>query len=490
MIFICAQPDEPYFLWQIEILIDNLSNLKVDKLNIHIVFSYDKDEGVSNNLMSLSKNKSHLANFFWYPDERENQIYISSIRPHILGKHFESNPWLEKEVLFYHDSDIVFTTGLPPSLREMATDDIIYVSDARAYLNASYIDSTGKTVLKSMCQALGFSEKMIRENENNSGGAQYILKGINSSFWKKVEEDSSILYEHLIKNQDKNIELFLLEYPETKIPLVVNSWCADMWALLWNLFEKSKVRIHKELNFCWANDDNRKWNENYIFHNAGISYLEENKFFYKSKFKLYSPFCSDFSLIYKDSCSRKYVDLFREEDNFYLENMFVFIFGDVKYKDTIKAYLEKYTRIEPIWLEEGETIDFELIDKLKHENILFYNTRYLVDKSKLVAMQNAKKYEAFSCVGYDLDKISPASQNLFFNDYDFQFLSKYAIIKEISFMVKYSSMMISKIGLLKILENQKIPVSESLIRLIGYRILEIGKMVNLTNNVKICYDAI
>ena len=50
------------------------------------------------------------------------------------------------------------------------------------------------------------------------------------------------------------------------------SWCADMWAVLWNLWLKEKdVLVVPELTFAWATDSIEKLKEVTIYHNAGIS---------------------------------------------------------------------------------------------------------------------------------------------------------------------------------------------------------------------------
>jgi hypothetical protein len=40
------------------------------------------------------------SGFFFYPDTRNNPPYISSVRPHVLKKHFAARPELKDEALF------------------------------------------------------------------------------------------------------------------------------------------------------------------------------------------------------------------------------------------------------------------------------------------------------------------------------------------------------------------------------------------------------
>lgn len=75
--------------------------------------------------------------FFYICRYQNKKVYPSSIRPHIIAKHFKTYPFLEKEVLFYHDSDIIFRTL--PNWEELINDDIWYCSDTRSYLDSNYI---------------------------------------------------------------------------------------------------------------------------------------------------------------------------------------------------------------------------------------------------------------------------------------------------------------------------------------------------------------
>ena len=52
-------------------------------------------------------------------------------------------------------------------------------------------------------------------------------------------------------------------------------WCADMWAVLWNLWKEGyETKIPKELNFTWATMSSTMWEINSIYHNAGV--IEES----------------------------------------------------------------------------------------------------------------------------------------------------------------------------------------------------------------------
>jgi hypothetical protein len=50
------------------------------------------------------------------------------------------------------------------------------------------------------------------------------------------------------------------------------SWCADMWAVLWNIWKiNGETKNIPELEFSWSSDQNDKLQRTGILHNAGIT---------------------------------------------------------------------------------------------------------------------------------------------------------------------------------------------------------------------------
>ena len=65
------------------------------------------------------------------------------------------------------------------------------------------------------------------------------------------------------------------------------SWCADMWAVLWNLWVREKeVKVIPEMGFSWGPDPITKLETHPIYHNAGIVGTEQGGYpcFYKGKY--------------------------------------------------------------------------------------------------------------------------------------------------------------------------------------------------------------
>lgn len=295
MIYICAQPATLYYAWQIDVLLHSFCNVGIELKNVHIV------NAIHNNIdpyFDKLKEKYPDVLFCFYEDTRHDKGYISSIRPHILKKHFEAYPELCNQNIFYHDSDIVFTK--PLDINKYLNDNIYYLSNTISYIGYEYILSKGEDILKTMLDIVGIDENTVKQNQNNSGGAQYLLKNIDKYFWYDVENDSTRLFKEITelsrikKEADPN-------YHEIQI------WCADMWAVLWNLWKRNKqTEIVEELNFSWSVTNINEWHRSAIYHNAGVV-NSSSGMFYKGEYINKLP---DLNLnIENNRCSYNYYKL-------------------------------------------------------------------------------------------------------------------------------------------------------------------------------------
>lgn len=107
MIFLSAQPDDFYFLWQLQLQLYNFNCLGIRPENIHVLIGYHPDRGLSREFSDFIDH-CRKASFFTYPDNRPSKTYLPSIRPHIIAQHFDKHPRLQKETIFYHDSDVKY----------------------------------------------------------------------------------------------------------------------------------------------------------------------------------------------------------------------------------------------------------------------------------------------------------------------------------------------------------------------------------------------
>lgn len=263
----------PRFIWEVDVFCDNVCSYYE---NIHILI-FHRETILEQWSLLIAKHPS--VHFHFYEDVDGISIVSRNIgytplhRPYMLKRHWERFPELEKETIFYCDADILFLKKLDfiPFLQ----DNICYLSDTHTYLDTNYIENKRKDVIhskikeydkldvtNSLAKISGINREICELNNPNTGGAQYLLKNISSSFWNKVMERSiqiklylgSIINKEFFPSEEQGIQ----------------SWCADMWAVLHTLWEEGKqTRCPKEFNFAWSTD---VINDNvYILHNAGVT---------------------------------------------------------------------------------------------------------------------------------------------------------------------------------------------------------------------------
>jgi hypothetical protein len=290
MKFICVQPAIDYYTWQVEVMINNFIKNGINPNDIEIVSSYYGS--ISDKWRSLA-NRYNTVRFFFYTDTRIKYNYISSIRPHLLHKHWLKFPELEKETIFYHDCDIILSK--PVNFTNLLNDDVCYVSDTVSYIGAKYIRSKGEHLLDIMTDVVGINKQFVIDNEKDSGGAQYLLKNIPAEFWNKVYWDAENMYKPIVK----------LQNGDHSNPFQI--WCADMWSVLWNLWLIDKeVRVTDDMSFSWATSGIHDWDKHPIYHNAGAT-GENKEIFYKGMYQAQTPYnikLEDFS---DKFCSFNYV---------------------------------------------------------------------------------------------------------------------------------------------------------------------------------------
>jgi len=374
MIFISAQPDVTYFHWQVELYMYQFAKHGIID-RCYAIFGYSGD-GPSEYAKELSKR----YNIFFYKDTRDTNIphyYIPSIRPHILKQFFKEFPHLGKCV-FYHDSDILLPTL--PKFELLVNDKYGYLSDTSSYINYTYIKTCANRykevyanlpdndILNKMCECMSISEELIKGNDSNSGGAQYLLKGINAEYWNAVEVGVNKLYSMLIQYEH--------QYP---IHHHIQSWTADMWVVLWEYWKLGKsTRIHNELRFSWATDSIQQYALNPIFHLAGITEVDSSTMFYKGRYKdsnLFEEYRlnrSIFNHVSPDSATFEYVKVVKEYVN------------SDEYHNIKSFILLTKLDVGGLYKEDYNTIHFNKAVWRSNSHVVFFNnTRWiLIENSK------------------------------------------------------------------------------------------------------------
>ncbi|HVI49409.1 MAG TPA: galactosyltransferase-related protein [Chitinophaga sp.] len=303
LIYLSAQPDDYYFLWQLELQLHNFNKLEIPRENIHVLIGYNPEKGISREFEDFVA-INDCATFFTYPDNRKDKTYIPSIRPHIIRQHFLAVEGLSSVPLFYLDSDVLFREKIP--LGTLLQDDTWYLSDTRNYLDSAYVISkAGRAIFEGMCRIAGVDPGRVIAQDKQAGGAQYILKNTSADFWGKVERDSESIYRLLNEYNASQSEAY---YLETGNPMSqyqgIQAWCADMWAILYNGIARNvDVKIHPLLDFCWPYDSIDRWEQHYILHYAGVTDTDNSTLFCKTKYIHYPPYYDDFRHIDSNSCS-------------------------------------------------------------------------------------------------------------------------------------------------------------------------------------------
>lgn len=307
--FVCAQPAIKYYSWQLETMLNNFIEMGINLNQVDIV-CWKQTEEVPEEYSKLAN--GYPARFFFYDDTRETRHYISSIRPNILKQHFTKYPELENEAIFYHDCDIVFTK--PINWEQYLQDNKWYGSDCRWYIGHDYIISKGEDILNKMCEIVDIDKQLVKDNELNAIGAQYLMKGINAQFWANVEKDCERLFKEITDLNNEKIELdrHTMSEGEARQPYhPLQIWCSDMWAVLWNGWKLGYESIcHPDLEFAWATSTEAEWDKLNIFHNAGVTDAESG-LFYKAIYMNELPYNK--SLEIKDgTASKKYYEIIQK----------------------------------------------------------------------------------------------------------------------------------------------------------------------------------
>ena len=90
ILFVTAQPDVPYFIWQIKLYVHNFIEKGIDPNQIHVVFSIvHRNETPSEESLKL---KDFGINVHHFSDFRRKKHYIPSIKPFLIASWLKTNP--------------------------------------------------------------------------------------------------------------------------------------------------------------------------------------------------------------------------------------------------------------------------------------------------------------------------------------------------------------------------------------------------------------
>lgn len=285
-IIVCVE-DLPRFVDEVTIQLYNFEKYDLSKDCRIIVFLPSYKPQFSVEWKKVEKIFPNTK-FFYYSDKTSkitdlvvDYNYIPIHRLFSLEKHFKDFPELSKDTTLYLDSDVIFTQShnIP---QECINDEINYLSDTHTYLNEKYFSGKIKDVLPERLEEFekldvvdriasfaGITKDILRENNNSTGGAQYLLKNLNSRFFSECIDICLLFRQYL---QAINQRFFKGETPSERESNGYQSWVADMAAIQWNLWRhKLPSETPKWMDFAWATDKVEKLQDVFMLHNAGVS---------------------------------------------------------------------------------------------------------------------------------------------------------------------------------------------------------------------------
>lgn len=315
VVYLTICPDDVYYTWQVNLWLESLKDLGLSHKAVVLVFTPNYRE--FNSKWHQVQDLYPEASFRYYRDEDNVSsllgIYIPVLRPYTMWRFLKDNPAYSDKAIFYCDSDILFTKDF--SIEKYVDDDVHYLSDTNSYINASYFDSKindvlpdkleeykTRDILAEVSSIVGIDRAICEANNLHSGGAQYLLKRTDSAFWAKVMNDCILIRTYL-----QNVNRYFFESENKGF----QSWCSDMWAVLWNLWLRDhKTLVVPEMAFAWSTDPIGKLDTCTILHNAGIVSEFGNGYpaFYKGKYHLGSNPMEDghLEVVLNNTESQKY----------------------------------------------------------------------------------------------------------------------------------------------------------------------------------------
>lgn len=295
MLFVTTQPDSDYYIWQVQVQLNNFKKFGCEDKCV-IIFGYNSKLGINPRVRDIEKITRSIV--LCYPDNRDlsMKLYSPSLRPHLLKQLFQKNPEvLVNKNYLYLDCDIIFTEY--PNFSELNRERVVHISDTTSQISFDSIKEKDSYLFNQMCRSVGINEYVVDKNKATGGGIVFLFKKshyFNYEFWEKVEKDSNTLYKMMLVSTEnfRSVEMVT----------------ANKWSLLWNLWLIGyDTKISKELAVSWATNPIEDWNLHNLYNNAGVCEKDRFFLFYKTDFIEKCPFTSDLSYVSNKYCSYNYV---------------------------------------------------------------------------------------------------------------------------------------------------------------------------------------
>lgn len=280
-------------IWQLRVL---LESFKEHNFNypVHILVYMEPNQKFSHEWHQLDDYNCQIFQY-GYTDQlvQDIQSYTNIHRVASLIEHYRRYPELEKEAIFYLDSDIMLTR--PLEIEDLLQDDICYGSDINHYSNYTYYFETKQGQVKQellqtymeqdpigdMIKECGLEPEVMKKYNLDTAGVHYLLKGFTKESWERIYKNTLYIHRQL----DQINQTFIIgETYQEKDDKGFQKYCADILATHIEIWSSGKdTQIHKELNFIWPGQPIEEYQKYPWFHNAGVG-PHEKDFFYKGKY--------------------------------------------------------------------------------------------------------------------------------------------------------------------------------------------------------------
>ncbi len=286
--FITAQPDERIFAAEVETQIVQLREWGLeDRMNVLVYWwPTAEKQSINPDWICLRMRYPQVKFRFYKEDPRsvvaqQRVIYSSIIRPYCLQKYWEERPELATIPMFYMDSDVIFERR--PDIEAMEMGNTCFVTNTVGYLGVDYMrkKATEEGVglqpdhfIDIAAEVVGIKKEIILAQDNDCGGAQYVLKGVTAAFWEKMGKDTmTIKNSFAFQNQQYFQERGRVRGKSAE-HAGIQSWCADMWSLLYNMYYFGlPVKAPTFMKSIWTENEIARLETDFkgavIIHNAG-----------------------------------------------------------------------------------------------------------------------------------------------------------------------------------------------------------------------------
>ena len=223
-----------------------------------------------------------------------------------------------------------------------------------------------------MAEIVGIPESLIEKNQNNSGGAQYLMKDVNAEYFENIEISSIKLYKYITDFSNK----YKIENGALQI------WTAGMWSMLWEYWKLGKeTRISSELDFSWATSSITEYHSKNIYHLAGVTDATSSDKFYKAKYQginVIEEFHENpyiFDHISENSSTYEYVKVLKEYSiKKYGEPDYTSCKGSRKFAQAFILYHD--SDVADIYYSNSLCCAYPLYKSLSNKYIIFWNEKY------------------------------------------------------------------------------------------------------------------